>query len=393
MLHIVLLLIGIVLTGISLIFFTTPFIWIFFGWSIVFLSMSILGKKSVTRLLFLYISFILFTWGIYETYLWIYDNPARVHEERHGKKFFRADDVLGYAAVENSMSTHIRYYKDKKIFEAVYTIDSTGLRISPPYNGGEKGESILFFGDSFTFGIGVNDNETLPYVTGIKTGGKYCIYNFGFGGYGAHQMLASIEKGMVESIVKYKPKYAIYQGLFDDIYRSSGRVPWDKHGPRYLLLKNGNIAFTGHFDDPIDYKKYDRSKSVPPKKLIIDRILPVLKKSLAVKKIFYKYTLNHYLVDLFVELINKSRKLIESRYPGCEFHMILWDEDNFRNKMEVIEKVRKKGIRLHLIGEIFQGKVWSQFLYRHDGHPNALTHQVISDYIIQKIIRESNTKK
>jgi len=33
----------------------------------------------------------------------------------------------------------------------------------------------LFFGDSFTFRVEVNDNETMPYQVGIKSHGKYRI--------------------------------------------------------------------------------------------------------------------------------------------------------------------------------------------------------------------------
>ncbi len=45
------------------------------------------------------------------------------------------------------------------IYGADYTIDSNFLR---EVHSVETGSTIVFFGDSFTFGIGVNDADTLP---------------------------------------------------------------------------------------------------------------------------------------------------------------------------------------------------------------------------------------
>jgi hypothetical protein len=55
------------------------------------------------------------------------------------------------------------------------------------------------FGCSFTFREGVEDREAMPYLVGELS--KYIVYNFGFHGYGAHQMLSALEYGIVDRIV------------------------------------------------------------------------------------------------------------------------------------------------------------------------------------------------
>ncbi len=93
---------------------------------------------------------------------------------------------------------------------------------SPPPSNKENGKCVLFFGGSFTFGEGLNDNETMPYSVGIKMKGKYQVYNFGFHGYGPHQMLSAIEHNMVNDIISCKQKYVIYQALVTHADRSGG---------------------------------------------------------------------------------------------------------------------------------------------------------------------------
>jgi hypothetical protein len=64
----------------------------------------------------------------------------------------------------------------------------------------------------------------MPYLTGLKTKGKFQIYNFGYSGYGPHQMLASIQQEMVEDTINCKPKYVIYQGAAFHAERVEGGV-------------------------------------------------------------------------------------------------------------------------------------------------------------------------
>jgi hypothetical protein len=373
----IIVLVGIVITIISVLFLPAPFIWIFISWFIVFLAVSKYSTKSFTKALFFYLSFVPLAFGIFETYLWITEKPE-VQADYPKNAITRNHEILGYAPRKNNTAAHRKYYGKELIFDVVYTIDADGLRISPPFNPGNNNGGILFFGGSFTFGTGVNDKETMPYQVGIKTRGRYRVYNFGFRGYGPHQMLSAIEHGLVDGIVKYKPRYAIYQALLGHIGRAAGLGFWDEYGPKYILNKDGTIIYAGHFD-----KQLTR---ILIKSLIFRKIL--------VKKLSQLHFDKKY-VNLFIEILSASRKMIESRYPGCEFHVIFRDDNNHKNNAEVLEKLKEKGIIVHLISDIFKGvsasvKKSQLRISKHDAHPTPLANAILADYVVKQIIKEGS---
>jgi len=375
MLYAILIITSTVISLISLKYFSAPYIWIDLSWFIVFLCAAILSTKASTKAICFNIAVIPLTLGIYETYLWIDKEPGKIEEHIQYIQgaINKQHDFLGYAPVKNSKAVLSRFYDDKLIYSVVYTIDSNGLRISPPYKGENDMGSVLFFGGSFTFGEAVNDEETIPYWTGIKTHGKYPIYNFGFRGYGPHQMLSALEHGMVDTIIECKPKYAIYQAIYAHINRAAGFAAWDEHGPKYTIKKNGKITYSGNIDNDnlTIFKRKLRSQ---------------IKKSLIFRKI---KILDRYFdrgnINLFAEIVNTSSQIIETRYPGSEFHMILWAN----KKDELSKKLEKKGIRVHYISDILTDypEKQAKYLIKNDGHPNSLANKIIAEYVVNKIIR------
>lgn len=74
---------------------------------------------------------------------------------------FSYDSNLGAIPVPNAHGRVTYPY----VYDYTYSNNSLGLRGSKEY--AEKKDSvfrILFLGDSFTYGIGVNDDETFPYL-------------------------------------------------------------------------------------------------------------------------------------------------------------------------------------------------------------------------------------
>jgi len=370
-LYAILLIISIVVSFISLKYFFAPYIWIALSWFIVFLYGTIFSTKTITKALCLYLAVISLTFGIYEAYLWIYIDikPIKIQDHIQGV-LQKKNDLLGYAPIKNSKVLRSRFYGNEPIYDVIYTIDSDGLRKPPPYKGGNITGCVLFFGDSFTFGEAVNDEETIPYWTGIKTHGQYRIYNFGFGGYGPHQMLSALEHGLVETIIKCNPKYAIYQAIDAHIIRAAGLSFWDRHGPKYILRKNGEIIYNGHFDD--------EKLAILKKNVILQ-----LRKSLIFSKVLDRY-FNRDNINLFIEMVSASRRIMETRYPESEFHVIIWNN----KESELSKKLEQKGMRVHYIRNILidYPEKRSKYMFKHDGHPNSLANKMIAEYVVNKII-------
>jgi hypothetical protein len=79
----------------------------------------------------------------------------------------------------------------KIIYNIKYSIGDDGFRITP---GNKLGASrrVNFLGCSFTYGEGLNDDETLPYFV-VQAMRDVSVKNLGFHGWGVHQALRILE--------------------------------------------------------------------------------------------------------------------------------------------------------------------------------------------------------
>jgi len=384
---------ALLISMISLWFFIVPYAWICFVWCIAFLYAFKNTKNSKVKVICFNVSVVLILFGILEMYLHSQDEDIRqiikrrntLREERRneegvllkrGTLYYHNNDILGYGPMKNQTISWKRYSGNDLIFDVSYTIDSNGLRVSPPYREGANG-CIVFFGCSYTFGDGVNDNETMPYLVGPKTDGKFRVYNFGYRGYGPHQMLASIEHGLVADIIECEPEYVIYTAIIEQAFRSAGRAVWDWHGPKYSINGNGEVVYLGHFDD----EKFSES-------YITKKIKNQLKKSNLITRLFFKI-INKNDIRLMVGIIDASKRALTTNYPRCEFHVILWNKPKIRIVEELISGLKGKGIRVHLVSDIlsdYYDKMSKYQISQIDDHPNQLAYEIIAEYISRRII-------
>ena len=104
------------------------------------------------------------------------------------------DPLLGGALKKGPVQgAHRRVYgsQEKLAYDVVYSVNEQSRRITPE-RGKEADSAVLLFGCSFTFGIGVRDEETYAWKLAQALGEKYQVINLGVPSYGAHQLLALI---------------------------------------------------------------------------------------------------------------------------------------------------------------------------------------------------------
>ncbi len=129
------------------------------------------------------------------------------------------------------------------IYDVTYTLRD-GLRAT---RGDPEGPcTVLFTIDSFGFGVGVNDADTLPQRFSEATGFRLNVVNLGFGGYGPQQILAWLESPRLDRIVRPPLAAAYYISLDDHVLRIAGLTEWSRFDPRYALI-DGAVARTGRF--------------------------------------------------------------------------------------------------------------------------------------------------
>jgi hypothetical protein len=88
------------------------------------------------------------------------------------------------------------------IYDTVFTIGNDGFRVTPRYEA-KQNHRMNFLGDSFTFGEGVADNQTMAYYSGdlvsSQSDGKLHplqVKNYGIHGWGVHQSLAILQSNL-----------------------------------------------------------------------------------------------------------------------------------------------------------------------------------------------------
>ena len=116
----------------------------------------------------------------------------------------------------------------------VLTTDDQGLRVTPNPNGNHF--RILFLGDSFTMGYGVNDTEVFPYLVQQKLKEKNIIVkslNYGIGNSGNGRNLLIVKN----KIKEINPDLIIMQFTSNDMQ--------DNKNERMFSIENEQLKFLG----------------------------------------------------------------------------------------------------------------------------------------------------
>lgn len=153
-----------------------------------------------------------------------------------------ARPVLGWGPAHPGVFHAKRQMPDGSlIYETDYTIDDDLLRHT---NSATTGPAMVFFGDSYTFGDGVHDSETLPQQFADLIHKQERVLNLGFTGYGPQQFLRGVEIGFYDKIIGDKPQLFLFLTAPWHAQRTSCKVSWSPHSPHYRLTEDG-VAFDG----------------------------------------------------------------------------------------------------------------------------------------------------
>jgi hypothetical protein len=376
----------------SLKYFSIPFIWIALAWLGAFVCGLVLFPRA--KVVWVGLAIVTCTLAGLEGLFWVSEHWAFKDIRSEGTMKWVSDDVLGYVAPKGVALTEAKYYRGKKLYDVVYTMDANGLRISSPPQYGAKGNRgcVMFFGDAYTFGWGLNDQETLPYRVAVRSGEKYRVFNLAFLTHGPQQMLATLEHGLASKEVDCAPqqvKYVIYSATPDQVRRAAGLRQIDyQHGPRYVLGADGSVSFQGMFGENLSRAEKIRAQ---------------LEKSFFFRKLMggdaiYYRRYNDADVTLYLAIVNAASARIKSLYPNAEFHVLAWGNDaldldkggSLSRKLLVGLKDKGRGLVVHRVNDILPGADEDKpeyFLGEFSLHPNAAADDRIADFIVRNILK------
>lgn len=367
-----------------------PYVWAALGLTSILSIAACMTDRPWGQALWINLAVLTLTLGIGEVYFWAQEPLERQMEYSEG--FFLADEVLGYKPASGRTLSHRTSVHEEPLYQLDYTINADGLRITAPIDTDMSSHEpcLVFFGDSFTFGEGMPDKRTMPYQAWKKLGGRLRTVNFGFLGYGPHQMLAALQHGLLESQAHCHPSHVVYQAIPTHVSRAAGLEAWDFHGPRYVLNADGGVGQDGHFDDVPCTALLDRLRT-------LHRQFPAHVKTTLEQSALYRLLLrSHRPVDaqdvaLFGGIVGEAKQLIEKTYPGAQFHVLFWDYDDDQQVVDQVQQeLAHRGVQVSAISDILPNFPAARARYEislYDRHPNAMAHDLIADFVAHTIVK------
>ncbi|SFK29064.1 SGNH/GDSL hydrolase family protein [Methylocapsa palsarum] len=291
--------------------------------------------------------------------------------------FYTNHPILGVAPGHPGVYHHEK--KDPKskanVFKVDYTIDSNLLR---EVRAAKGGPAIVFFGDSFTFGLGVNDQDTLPQQFANLLNAGQSVLNIGFSGYSPAQFLREEETGLFDHVIGANPKLFIFQTAAFHAERTSCKASWTASAPRYTLLDDA-VSFQGRcFAGPRLWTREWFENSAAYRAFAS----PIVNQ------------INHNDVELYIRILKEAVRLAKTKYgaptliPYIRVADAYLARTGFTNEM-VIDRLRETGgyvVDASLVQEASRGAVIE---IQGDGHPTPLANRLraalLKDYIEHNI--------
>ncbi|RMF01144.1 MAG: hypothetical protein D6768_11260 [Chloroflexi bacterium] len=296
--------------------------------------------------------------------------PPPHFEGSYTDNYFQDDPLLGYKPRPSAQVESIKKAGDEVIYHVTYTTDEFSRRVTPQSHPERRQKFILFFGDSFTFGEGVNDNETLPAYT-AQLAPDYHAYNYGFSGYGPQQMLSKLQSGTLPAEIPQSDGIGVYVFIDAHVERAIGSMyvynAWGADMPYYTVNWRGQLERRGTF------------RSGRP-------FISALYEGLAQTE-FARYThLNipgtlraqHY--RLTAQIIAAARDEFSRQYPGSPFYVLVYPDegDYFESINPYFEEF---GLRILNYDEWLKLDVGQGTAFHGDGHPTGKAHRQVAGWL------------
>jgi hypothetical protein len=279
---------------------------------------------------------------------------------------------LGYEPLPSRELRERRFKDDQMVFDAVYTLDEHGHRVVPGAVTGLK--DVVFFGDSFTFGTGVNDDQTLPYHFAQASGADCRPLNLAYQGYGPHQMLRALELGLIDPFLERPVQAMIFPTAAFHVLRVAGRSRWDLFGPRYELANGDGVVHRGPFHSRWSAELLDSVRKTSVGKAVIDLVQgsPYREENLR----------------LYVAIIERAALLAREKY-GAELVIVFWDDTPHTSAEETIANDRLiadlsgRGLQVARVSDLTP--LTPEDYIPYDGHPAPSANRKLAAALAERI--------
>ena len=291
------------------------------------------------------------------------------------RRFVVADPLLGYAPRPGARA-HVTWARGgRTIYDARYTIGPDGFRLTRS-NPNPTANTTAFLGDSYTYGDGLNDGDTLPQQYAAVGGYRQKVINAAFSGYGTHQVLRLLQSDRLDGRLGAGRRTFVYPMIEEHLRRLDGRGPLEWMGtPRYVL-DHGQPRLAGRFHPGLE-----------------GALLGVASSSALFTALTNQSMLepSAQSPELFGAMVQQARDLARTRY-AAGFLVLLWDEPILRDvgdperasrRAAMVDRIaaelRRRGVPFWRISALIPDypSHMAAYVIAGSGHPSAaLNHRL-----------------
>lgn len=269
---------------------------------------------------------------------------------------------------------------DETIFDVAYTIDEEYRRVTPASDGHNAAQTVLFFGGSFVFGQGVNDEDTLPNRVAQRLPGAR-VMNYGFPGHGTQHMLERIRQWGEGTYPYEGPVTAIYVFIPHHVRRTIGSMrvsgAWGRQFPCYAVGGSGGLTRLGTFASarPWQTRLYAWLHREP---------------ILAYYGIDLPVRIRDEHLELTSAIIRESKKRLSDYAGPVRFVVVLYpDHPRFEFSSDRIAPfLPDAGVEIRDFRSALDLNE-PDALIPHDLHPSAATHSTVAELVVERLNAET----
>lgn len=339
-------------------------------------------SRVLNNMLIFVFTTLLFVCLIEGAYRLFFSEPKLYNNLYETSEYLLPDSMLNYKMKAGTYPVFETYDKDDTIFQTTYHVinDSTPspniFNHRAAFRSDSTSQEVVFLGCSFTFGDGVPDTSTLPYLTGKKL--NRSSVNLGVSGYGINQVYQNFVNRYGNG--NHEDRVFVYSFLTDHLLRANGTYAWNNEGPFFRRIGD-SLQYTGSTNVNDGPMSYNWVKVVSANGTF--RLL---------EKLCTQFTLNRNLQKFSEEdsqrYLLMIRKMIETAQKrGGKFILLFYDKANWgqpsvqflqreqiENDLQAFQQIGATVVPASSLVDLSD----EQNFIRIDGHPSVKLYDTVS---------------
>jgi len=283
------------------------------------------------------------------------------------------DPILGFRPAPNSEVVNTATFDGEVVYRRTYHFDADAARVTPAAPSGAS--TYLFMGDSFIFGQGLLDDQSVAAQFAKANDFKVHTVNLGVPGNALNHLLRAFEAGLLDRYGSQHVKAVVTWIIPAQLARVTGDGSWLGSSPRYVL-EDGKLRYTGSFNQyrwfhPLAGLKY------------------LLGQQFAFIDAIGRKQRQEEQIELYLAMLPRLEHYAREKFNAPLIAIYSWPDETSKPNygvsefaqsalVEVLARIRKLGIPLLSVNVLSRPYHPSELLIPHDGHPNAFTNQIVA---------------